>query len=94
MLGHSEASCYTWGVDVLFVEETSARSLILQITSVRVHGSRWESSDCLMANIGRTDVIVLRDMMGMSVGVGAYVHLSLVPRLVMLVVRHLFMIEW
>ena len=47
-----------------------------------------------MANIVRTDVIVLRDMMGMSVGVGAYVHLTLVPRLVVLMVRHLFMIEW
>ena len=93
MLGHSQASGYTWRVNVLLVEEASARSLVLQITSVRVHGGRWESSHCLMPNVGCTDVIVLRDMMGMCLGVGAYIHLTLVPRLVMLV-RYLFMIEW
>ena len=93
MLGHSQAGGNTWRVDVLLVKEASTRSLVLQISSVRVHGSRWESCHCLVPNVGCTHVVVLRDMMGMSVGVGGYVHLTLVPRLVMLV-RHLLMIEW
>ena len=46
-----------------------------------------------MTNIGCAHVVVLRNVMGGGVGVGGLVHLTLVPRLVVLV-QNLFVIEW